>query len=96
MLWLFWQVTATLQHNLQLPARAAFFVWVVFLSRVVKYLEHFTRYPEDLKYICLIPLFGYFHSIFIKIYAMVTLHIVSTVLLVLSLLKLATPHERDC
>ena len=80
MLWLFWQVTASLEDELRLIVRIVFAIWVVLLCRVVKYMGHFARYPEDLKYILLIPFFGYFHSCFIKMYAMLTMHIVSTII----------------
>jgi cellulose synthase/poly-beta-1,6-N-acetylglucosamine synthase-like glycosyltransferase len=77
MLWLFWQVSLPLNHDVRQASRLLFGFWVVLLCRIIKYMGHFTRYPEDLKYILLIPLFGYFHSCFIKIYAMLTMHIVS-------------------
>lgn len=77
MLYLFWQVMADLQC--QVITFWAFFAWVVILSRIVKYLGHFSRHPEDVKYVLFIPLFGYFHSIVIKIYAGVTMHIVSLI-----------------
>jgi hypothetical protein len=77
MLWLFWQVTSSLQPDLQQIVRLLFFAWVIFVCRIIKYMEHFARYPEDLRYILLIPLFGYFHCCFIKVYAMLTMHIVS-------------------
>lgn len=79
MLWLFWQLTADMQATMQQISRASFALWVVLLCRVVKYLGHFARYPEDLKYILLIPFFGYFHSCSIKMYAMLTMHVVSLV-----------------
>ncbi|KIW08942.1 hypothetical protein, variant 1 [Verruconis gallopava] len=78
MLWLFWQVTSTMQHDTQRIVRILFLFWVVLICRVVKYMGHFARYPEDLKYIMLIPLFGYFHSCSIKLYAMLTMHVVSS------------------
>jgi hypothetical protein len=78
MLWLFWQVTSGLQPDIQQIVRPVFLVWVVFVCRIVKYMDHFLRHPEDLKYILLIPLFGYFHSCSIKMYAMLTMHVVST------------------
>jgi len=75
MLYLFWHLTAGLHPEAQQIARFACFVWIVFVSRLVKYLEHFSRFPQDLRYIFLIPMFGYFHSLVIKFYAMVTMHV---------------------
>jgi len=75
MLCLFWQVTTPLAEPIRQIARAIFALWVVLLCRIIKYMGHFARHPEDLKYILLIPLFGYFHSCFIKMYAMLTMHI---------------------
>lgn len=75
MMWLFWQLTANMEAKTQQISRAAFALWVVLLCRIVKYLGHFARYPGDLKYILLIPLFGYFHSCVIKMYAMLTMHV---------------------
>jgi len=57
--WLWWHVTSDLRG-----------IW-----RLVKYTEHFKRYPADLIYVPLIPLFGYYHSIWIKLHAMLTLQV---------------------
>lgn len=59
-------------------ARGAWLLWVLVVSRAIKYIEHFARYPEDLIYVPLLPLFGYLHSICIKTYAMFTLYEVRT------------------
>lgn len=75
MLGLFWQLTIDLNQPIQHISRILFALWVVLFCRIVKYMGHFVRYPEDLKYILLIPLFGYFHSCFIKMYAMITMHV---------------------
>lgn len=72
---MFWQLTVDLDQRIQQLTRIAFTLWVVLLCRVIKYMGHFARYPEDLKYILLIPFFGYFHSCFIKMYAMITMHV---------------------
>jgi hypothetical protein len=74
MLYLFWQLTAGLRTEVQLVARVVWFVWVVCISRHIKYIEHFIRFPQDIKYALVIPLFGYFHSLVIKFYAMVTVN----------------------
>lgn len=79
MLYMFWQLTVDLDQRIQQLTRIAFTLWVVLLCRVIKYMGHFAHYPEDLKYILLIPFFGYFHSCFIKMYAMITMHVVSVI-----------------
>jgi len=73
LIWMLWRVTADWSSDTRWAARAAFLVWMWFLSRVVKYLQHFARYPQDLIYIPVITLFGYYHSI-IKFKALCTLH----------------------
>jgi hypothetical protein len=78
MVYLFWQVTADLTPEVQHVLTAVWFVWVVFISRLVKYLEHFARYPGDVFiFMFLVPLFGYFHSLVIKVYAGITMGVVS-------------------
>ncbi|KAF2401792.1 hypothetical protein EJ06DRAFT_361093 [Trichodelitschia bisporula] len=74
--WLFWEVSATWHPEwFKWTARSLCYLWIFLGCRIVKYLEHFWRYPQDLKYILLIPAFGYFHSCFIKLYAMLTMHV---------------------
>jgi len=73
--WLFWHISSHLQEQPKQIARALVYLWILLLCRIVKYLEHFVRYPSDLKYVLLIPLFGYFHASFIKLHAMFTLHV---------------------
>jgi len=75
MLYLVWHLTASLRPEARQIVRIICLVWIVFISRLVKYIEHFSRFPQDVKYIFLIPLFGYFHSLVIKVYAMVTMHV---------------------
>jgi hypothetical protein len=78
MVYLFWHVTADLSPEVQQLSTAVWFVWVVFISRLVKYIEHFSRFPSDvLIFIFLVPLFGYFHSLVIKVYAGITMGVVS-------------------
>jgi len=73
--WLFWCATEDLDTSAKVVARSVVYLWIFLLCRLVKYLEHFARYPSDLKYILLIPMFGYFHASLIKLQAMVTLHV---------------------
>ncbi len=51
-------------------------VWI-FVSKFLKHLGHFIRYPSDVIYLPLLVLFGYVHC-FIKLYALWTLDVVST------------------
>ncbi|QDS70957.1 hypothetical protein FKW77_007167 [Venturia effusa] len=74
MVYLFWKVTAGLGSEMQQLSMAIWVVWVIFISRLVKYVEHFSRYPGDiLIFVFLVPLFGYFHSLVIKVYAGITM-----------------------
>ena len=57
-------------------ARIVVYLWIFLFCRLIKYTEHFCRYPADLAYVPLIPLFGYYHSIWIKLNAMLTLQVV--------------------
>lgn len=57
-------------------------VWGVLLglmliSKIIKLLGHFIRYPVDFVFLPLSILFGYFHGLVIKPYAMMTLDVVS-------------------
>jgi hypothetical protein len=74
--WLWWHVTADLQPNWRLIARIVGYLWIFLFCRLIKYTEHFCRYPADLVYVPLIPIFGYYHSIWIKLHAMLTLQVV--------------------
>lgn len=78
MLFLFFDATEGLPSDYRTLAHGVWIIWVLIVSRAIKYVEHFSRYPEDLIYIPLLPLFGYAHSICIKTYAMFTLYEVST------------------
>ena len=49
--------------------------WMV-LSKFIKLLGHYIRYPIDFLFLPFSILFGYFHG-FIKLYAMLTLNVVS-------------------
>ena len=75
--WLWWRATSDLQADWRLIARVSVYLWIFLGCRLIKYTEHFLRFPVDLIYIPLIPLFGYFHSICVKLHAMLTLQVVS-------------------
>ncbi|KAF2429474.1 hypothetical protein EJ08DRAFT_650488 [Tothia fuscella] len=74
MLLSFWQISANWTAHTCGISRGLCFIWVVVLCRIIKYCRHFSRYPQDLLYLPIIPLFGYYHSCFIKTYAMITMH----------------------
>jgi hypothetical protein len=76
--WMWWHITADLHSHWRLLARTSVYLWIFLLCRLIKYTEHFCRFPADLVYMPLILVFGYFHSICIKLHAMFTLQVVST------------------
>ncbi len=49
------------------------------ISKFIKLLGHYIRYPIDFLFLPLSILFGYFHG-FIKLYAMLTLNVVSSIM----------------
>lgn len=49
----------------------------MFVSKFVKLLGHYIRYPVDFLLLPVSILFGYFHSLAIKVYAMLSLNVVS-------------------
>jgi hypothetical protein len=50
----------------------------MFVSKFIKLLGHYIRYPRDFVFLPVSILFGYFHG-FIKLYAGATLHVVSLI-----------------
>lgn len=56
-------------------AMRALFMWM-FVSKFIKLLGHYVRYPVDVLLLPVSILFGYFHG-GIKMYAAVTLNVVS-------------------
>ncbi len=77
LVWLWWQATAQMHGPRRDFCRVLGYLWIIIFCRIVKYIEHFARYPEDTVYIPLIPLFGYYHSCVIKVHALFTLQAVS-------------------
>lgn len=57
-------------------AMEALGVWM-FVSKFIKLIGHYIRYPVDVLLLPVSILFGYFHGI-IKIYAVLTLNVVSS------------------
>lgn len=62
-------------------------VALIFISKWIKFVGHYLRYPVDVLLLPVSILFGYFHGFF-KLYAACTLHIVSWRLT-------PTPHVHD-
>ncbi|KAH0565105.1 hypothetical protein GP486_001505 [Trichoglossum hirsutum] len=58
-------------------ALGALLLWML-ISKFVKLLGHFIRYPEDVLLLPVSILFGYFHGV-IKVYALFSLNVVRTV-----------------
>lgn len=79
-------------------AMEALGLWM-FVSKFIKLLGHYIRYPVDVLLLPVSILFGYFHGI-IKIYAVLTLNVVSFNLLLIIILcllanqvQIATPFS---
>ncbi len=49
----------------------------MFLSKFIKLIGHYIRYPVDFLLLPVSIFFGYFHSLAIKVYAMLSLNVVS-------------------
>ena len=70
--YLLYHATQPMLPNCIGSVMTVFAMWLLF-TKIVKLLPHFYRYPNDIKFIPIIILFGYFHGL-IKIYALLTLH----------------------
>jgi len=73
--WSSWIFTLDFNTGPKIASRTILYFWIVLGCRLVKYIEHFARYPGDAIYVPIIPLFGYYHSIFIKLRAMFSLQV---------------------
>ena len=51
-------------------------IWM-FVSKFIKLIGHYIRYPADFLLLPVSIFFGYFHSLAIKVYAMLSLNVVS-------------------
>lgn len=63
--------------------RVVYFVLLVswmFTSKFIKLMGHYIRYPGDFLLLPVSISFGYFHSLIIKVYAMLSLNIVSSLM----------------
>ena len=73
--WL-WKATETWAKDAQWWAMVSLGAWI-FLSKWIKLLGHYMRYPADLLLLPVSVVFGYVHGL-LKIYALFTLDVVST------------------
>jgi len=77
LVWLCYKATVSWGDALHDRAMTALYLWI-FSSKVLKLLGHYIRYPVDVFLIPVSILFGYFHGV-IKIYAVMTLNVVSCI-----------------
>ncbi|KAI9680947.1 MAG: hypothetical protein M1829_001027 [Trizodia sp. TS-e1964] len=75
LLYLCYQATSDWSPDLQLWACGCLAMWI-FITKFIKVLGHYIRYPADILYLPISILFGWLHG-FIKIYAFLTLHVTS-------------------
>lgn len=76
LVYLCYQATASWDPHSRLVVWSIFASWM-FVSKFIKLLGHYIRYPIDFLFLPLSILFGYFHGL-IKLYAMLTLNVVSS------------------
>lgn len=69
------KATESWDYDSHVLAMRALFMWM-FVSKFIKLLGHYIRYPVDVLLLPVSILFGYFHGV-IKMYAAVTLNVVS-------------------
>lgn len=81
LVWLLWKASQGWPEKHQQLAIYALLLWM-FLSKFLKNLGHYIRYPADFLLLPVSIIFGWFHGL-IKLYAMVTLDVVSIPSLVL-------------
>ncbi|KAI9836994.1 MAG: hypothetical protein M1819_000643 [Sarea resinae] len=72
MVWLLYKATEDSSQCLRNIAFVAMISWMV-LSKFIKLIGHFIRYPEDVWLWPISPIFGYLHGL-LKLYAAFTLH----------------------
>lgn len=75
LVWLLYKAGQTWSADQRHLALYTLFVWM-FISKFSKNLGHYIRYPTDVALLPVSILFGWFHGL-IKLYAMVTLDVVS-------------------
>ena len=76
MVYLLWRATEYSSPETRLHAMQALILWML-LTKWIKLIGHYIRYPIDIIFLPLSILFGYFHGL-LKLYAMFTLDAVSS------------------
>lgn len=76
LVYLYLQGTTQWDQHTRTFGLVALVAWV-FLSKFVKLIGHYIRYPVDFLLLPISIFFGYFHSLAIKVYAMLSLNVVS-------------------
>ena len=76
LIWLLWKAGQTWSDEQRHLAIYSLLTWM-FVSKFSKNLGHYIRYPSDVALLPVSIMFGWFHGL-IKLYAMVTLDVVST------------------
>ena len=77
--YLLWKGTEAWDERSRKISMAVLFAWI-FLSKFIKNMGHYIRYPQDIFLLPVSWLFGYFHSVVIKTFAGLTLFVVSATL----------------
>ena len=76
LIYLYFRGTTQWDQNTQTLGLSVLIAWM-FLSKFVKLMGHYIRFPGDFLLLPVSILFGYFHSLAIKVYAMLSLNVVS-------------------
>lgn len=76
LVYLYSQGSTEWDSNLRLLGFSLLMGWML-MSKFIKLMGHYIRYPGDLLLLPVSISFGYFHSLIIKVYAMLSLNVVS-------------------
>ena len=76
LVYLYFRASTEWKPNLRLIYLGLLMSWM-FTSKFIKLMGHYIRYPGDFLLLPVSISFGYFHSIIIKVYALLSLNIVS-------------------
>jgi hypothetical protein len=82
LVWLLWMAVQAWPETQKLLTMYSLLVWML-VSKFIKNLGHYVRYPSDIALLPVSIIFGWFHGL-IKLYAMFTLNVVRTPLPCLS------------
>ena len=76
LVYLYYRASADWDSDLRVVYLVLLVSWM-FTSKFIKLMGHYIRYPGDFLLLPVSISFGYFHSLIIKVYAMLSLNIVS-------------------